>query len=280
MSDKKVEEYRLLSSDENGEPPQDTARSEILMKVGSALSYGIASFLLTIFNKTVLTSWQFPSFLVISVGQLAAAIIVLFIGKQMKIISFPDYDNSIPRKIMPLPFFHFGNMASGLGGTQVWKRILYTSQIKINVISSNVFVICREKEMNHLIQYQRKCDQNKKTLTTVFIIRVFVFKALFASNSNAFYYSIQAMPLPMFTALRRFSILITMLLEFKILGVKPSLAVQLSVWSMIGGAILAASDDLSFTFEGYSYVMLANIITAAYGVVSACECDLHIIVMF
>lgn len=88
------------------------------------------------------------------------------------------------------------------------------------------------------------------------------------------------MPLPMFTALRRFSILITMLLEFKILGVKPSLAVQLSVWSMIGGAILAASDDLSFTFEGYSYMMLANIITAAYGVVSACECDLHIIVMF
>lgn len=99
---------------------------------------------------------------------------------------------------------------------------------------------------------------------------------------DAFYYPkiIQAMPLPMFTALRRFSILITMLLEFKILGVKPSLAVQLSVWSMIGGAILAASDDLSFTFEGYSYLMLANIITAAYGVVSVCECDLHIIVMF
>lgn len=119
MSDKKLEQYRLVSSDENEEAPKDTPRSEILLKVGSAIFYGLASFLLTIFNKTVLTTWQFPSFLVISVGQLAAAIIVLYIGKQMKIISFPDYDNSIPRKIMPLPFFHFGNMASGLGGTQV-----------------------------------------------------------------------------------------------------------------------------------------------------------------
>lgn len=144
-------------------------------------------------NKTVLTSWKFPSFLVISIGQLTAAVIVLYIGKQIKIISFPSYDNSIVRKVMPLPFFHFGNMASGLGGTA-------------------------------------------------------------------------ALSLPMFTAIRRFGILITMLLEFKILGVKPSFAVQLSVWCMIGGAILAAADDLSFSVEGYSYVMLANIITAAYGV--------------
>lgn len=74
------------------------------------------------------------------------------------------------------------------------------------------------------------------------------------------------MPLPMFTAFRRFSILLTMLLEFKILGVKPSIAVQLSVWSMVGGALLAAIDDLTFTIEGYSYVMLANFMTAAYGV--------------
>lgn len=35
---------------------------------------------------------------------------------------------------------------------------------------------------------------------------------------------------------------------------------------MIGGTILAAVDDLTFTIEGYSYVMFANFITAAYGV--------------
>lgn len=76
----------------------------------------------------------------------------------------------------------------------------------------------------------------------------------------------KAVSLPMFTAFRRFSILITMILEFKILGVKPSLAVQMSVWCMLGGSMLAAVDDLSFTIEGYSYIMLANFMTAAYGV--------------
>lgn len=40
----------------------------------------------------------------------------------------------------------------------------------------------------------------------------------------------QALPLPMFTALRRISILMTMILEFKILGARPSRAVQISVW--------------------------------------------------
>lgn len=193
MAVTKVGDYSLLATDEDDKPEQIPPKSDLYKKVGSALFYGIASFLLTVVNKTVLTSWQFPSFLVISIGQLAAAVIVLYIGKQINIITFPDYDNTIPRKIIPLPFFHFGNMVTGLGGTQ-------------------------------------------------------------------------AMPLPMFTAIRRFSILITMLLEFKILGVKPSFAVQMSVWSMIGGAMIAAVDDLSFSIEGYSYVMLANIITAAYGV--------------
>lgn len=189
---KNVEYSRLIESDDE-EKSHEVPRSDLFKKLGSALFYGIASTILTIVNKTVLTSWHFPSFLVISIGQLAAAIIVLYVGKQMQIITLPKYSNDIPRKIMPLPFFHFGNMVTGLGGTQ-------------------------------------------------------------------------AMPLPMFTAIRRFCILLTMLLEYKILGIQPSLAVQVSVWCMIGGAILAAADDLSFSIEGYSYVMLANIITAAYGV--------------
>lgn len=76
----------------------------------------------------------------------------------------------------------------------------------------------------------------------------------------------QALSLPMFTAIRRVSILITMILEFRILGMRPSRAVQISVWSMIAGAVLAAVDDLSFSASGYTYVMIANLITALYGV--------------
>lgn len=167
--------------------------SDLWKRIGSAIFFGVASFTLTVVNKTVLTSWHFPSFLVISIGQLAAAIIVLYVGKQVNVITFPDLKWDLPRQLMPLPIFHFGNMVTGLGSTK-------------------------------------------------------------------------ALPLPMFTAFRRISILITMLLEMKILGVEPSLAVQLSVWCMIGGAILAAVDDLTFTVEGYAYVMFANFITAGYGV--------------
>ncbi|XP_055527101.1 UDP-sugar transporter UST74c-like [Wyeomyia smithii] len=164
-----------------------------VMKLTSAIFYGVASFLITVVNKTVLTSYQFPSFLVLSLGQLAASIIVLFLGKHFSIVKFPDFNRDIPRRIFPLPLIYLGNMMFGLGGTQ-------------------------------------------------------------------------ALSLPMFAALRRFSILMTMILELRILGVRPSTAVQVSVYAMVGGALLAASDDLSFNLHGYLFVMVTNSLTAANGV--------------
>lgn len=150
--------------------------SPLYKTVGSAVFYGVASFLITVVNKTVLTTYKFPSFLVLSIGQMAASILVLGLGKQMRIIAFPDLDRDTGRKLFPLPLIYLGNMMFGLGGTQ-------------------------------------------------------------------------ALSLPMFAALRRFSILMTMLLELRILGVRPSTHVQISVYSMVGGALLAASDDLSFNLN-------------------------------
>lgn len=150
--------------------------SPLYLKLGSAVFYGLASFLITVVNKTVLTTYKFPSFLVLSLGQMTASIVVLGVAKQLRIISFPDLDYDTGRKIFPLPLVYLGNMMFGLGGTQ-------------------------------------------------------------------------ALSLPMFAALRRFSILMTMLLELRILGVRPSTPVQLSVYSMVGGAVLAASDDLSFNLH-------------------------------
>lgn len=197
-SDLKIEsKNKLLHHNEvdvkSIEPTMPSHRMILFQKLGSALAYGTVSFVLTVINKTILTSWHFPSFIIIGIGQLGAAVIVLSIAKMFRIVSFSNFSHDLPKKLYPLPILHFGNMVTGLGGTQ-------------------------------------------------------------------------AMSLPMFTAIRRFSILITMLLEFRILGIKPSLAVQFSVWCMIGGSILAASDDLTFTITGYSYVMLANLLTAAYGV--------------
>ncbi|XP_037821960.1 UDP-sugar transporter UST74c [Lucilia sericata] len=162
-------------------------------KISSALFYGLSSFMITVVNKTVLTSYKFPSFLFLSLGQLTASIVVLSMGKRLRLVSYPSLQRNTFKKIFPLPLIFLGNMMFGLGGTQ-------------------------------------------------------------------------ALSLPMFAALRRFSILMTMLLELKILGVRPSVAVQVSVYGMISGALLAASDDLSFNMQGYTFVMITNALTAANGV--------------
>ncbi|CAM9819294.1 unnamed protein product [Chrysoparadoxa australica] len=76
----------------------------------------------------------------------------------------------------------------------------------------------------------------------------------------------QRINLPMFTVLRRFSILFTLLLERKMLGVISSPAVNLAVALMIGGAFIAALFDLTFDLQGYLMILGNDLFTALYGV--------------
>lgn len=76
----------------------------------------------------------------------------------------------------------------------------------------------------------------------------------------------RSLNLPMFTALRRFSILMTMIAEYVILGSKPSSPIVVSVMMMVGGALLAAFYDLHFEAVGYSLVFLNNCFTTLNGV--------------
>ncbi|VDM96344.1 unnamed protein product [Thelazia callipaeda] len=76
----------------------------------------------------------------------------------------------------------------------------------------------------------------------------------------------QRISLPMFTVLRRFSILMTMVMEYIILGVKAPCAVKFSVGLMILGSVIAALFDLSFDTLGYLMILINDICTAANGV--------------
>ena len=71
----------------------------------------------------------------------------------------------------------------------------------------------------------------------------------------------------MFTALRRFSIWMTMIAEQMFLGIKQPLISQASVYLMLIGALIASGDDLTFNLFGYVFLTANNIFTAAQGIV-------------
>ena len=97
---------------------EEDSKGSWFLRVGSAAFYGIASLMIMVINKRILTVYAFPSFQVLGLGQMISTIVILSIGRSFKIINFPNFNRSIITKIWPLPLFYAGNMIFGLGGTQ------------------------------------------------------------------------------------------------------------------------------------------------------------------
>ncbi|XP_050000460.1 nucleotide sugar transporter SLC35D2 isoform X12 [Alexandromys fortis] len=182
------------------EEPDAARLPSRLARLLSALFYGTCSFLIVLVNKALLTTYGFPSPIVLGIGQMATTIMILYVSKLNKIIHFPDFDKKIPGKLFPLPLLYVGNHISGLSSTS-------------------------------------------------------------------------KLSLPMFTVLRKFTIPLTLLLEAVILGKQYSLNIILSVLAIVLGAFIAAGSDLAFNLEGYIFVFLNDIFTAANGVYTKQKMD-------
>lgn len=106
----------------------------LLPRIASALFYGIASLMITVVNKTVLTSYGFPSFQVLGIGQMLATIIALFLAKKLNYVEFPSFDTTIISKIFPLPLIYIGNMVFGLGGTKQLSLPMFTALRRFSIL--------------------------------------------------------------------------------------------------------------------------------------------------
>ncbi|PFX15085.1 UDP-N-acetylglucosamine/UDP-glucose/GDP-mannose transporter [Stylophora pistillata] len=73
-------------------------RATVLTRVLTALFYGVCSFLIVVINKTVLTTYKFPSFQFLGIGQMFATVVVLYCLKLGGVVSFPDYSLSTFQK--------------------------------------------------------------------------------------------------------------------------------------------------------------------------------------
>ncbi|CAL5205004.1 unnamed protein product [Lathyrus oleraceus] len=76
--------------------------------------------------------------------------------------------------------------------------------------------------------------------------------------------SVRGVTVPMYTTLRRTTVVFTMLVEYMLVGQKYTRSIIFSVGLIVFGAFIAGARDLSFDAYGYAIVFLSNITTAIY----------------
>ncbi|CAB1325826.1 unnamed protein product [Coregonus sp. 'balchen'] len=122
------------SVSKNDSKGMTSGRSDVFLKLFAAGFYGLSSFLIVVVNKSVLTSYRFPSSTCVGIGQMLATILVLGAAKAIGVIKFPCLDRSIPNKMFPLPLLYVGNQVSGLLGTKRLKKT-FSGPIKATVFA-------------------------------------------------------------------------------------------------------------------------------------------------
>eukprot|EP00049_Salpingoeca_infusionum_P025647 m.20944 g.20944 ORF g.20944 m.20944 type:complete len:335 (+) comp8231_c1_seq1:183-1187(+) len=168
-------------------------------------------------------------------------------------------DPSVTRRILSAVFYG----SSSIAIMAVNKLVLTSYQFP----STSMIAVCQMLLTVVVLGVARMLGYVSFPVCSLDIVRkVFPLPLLYLGNLISGLGGTKLINLPMFTLLRRFSILMTMILESMILGNKPSGTVQISVALMLGGAIVAAMNDLAFDSVGYTYLLVNDLLTALNGV--------------
>uniref|UniRef100_A0A0M3ISJ8 WAT1-related protein n=1 Tax=Ascaris lumbricoides TaxID=6252 RepID=A0A0M3ISJ8_ASCLU len=163
-----------------------------IIRLSAAAAYGICSILIVFVNKILLTNLRFPSFLCAGIGQMLATVSILFVASSFRIVSVPSFDRSIPRKFIYLTYRFPSFLCAGIGQMLATVSILFVaSSFRIVSVPS----------------FDRSIPR-----------KIFPLPLIYVLNLVSGLGGTQKINLPMFTVLRRFSIVMTMILEYIILG--------------------------------------------------------------
>lgn len=125
LKDFETNKVTLNSSEESighDTKPQNTtlipdSEHKIAMKLLSALAYAVCSFMITVINKIVLTSYNFPSANILGLGQMIAILIILKLGSLFRLVTIRRISLR-NRKLWILATIYIGNLITGLGSTK------------------------------------------------------------------------------------------------------------------------------------------------------------------
>ncbi|XP_047325552.1 UDP-N-acetylglucosamine transporter UGNT1 [Impatiens glandulifera] len=132
------------------------------------------------------------------------------------------------------------------------------------MISSNAFLFLLRRSKLISFSGGETFDNNMGFVPLKTLIRTSPIAFSYLLYMLATMESIRGVNVPMYTTLRRTTVIFTMAVEYTLAGQRYSTSIFGSVALIIFGAFIAGVRDLSFDSYGYSIVFLSNVTTALY----------------
>ncbi|KAJ8635056.1 hypothetical protein MRB53_009323 [Persea americana] len=131
--------------------------------------------------------------------------------------------------------------------------------------TSILYAMRRWKMISFTVVESRSVSDNSATLVPVkTLVHTLPLAISYLLYMLASMESVRGVNVPMYTTLRRTTVVFTMIVEYLLTGQKYTSPVVGSVGLIVFGAFIAGSRDLSYDSYGYAIVFISNITTAIY----------------